>query len=185
MKLLGAILAGGASRRFGSDKADALLNGRKLVDHVVEALRRDCDALVICGRTHPPIPRLEDLPATGLGPLGGLCAALVHGRDAGFDAVLAVPCDAPNLPADLLLRLAQSGQPAYVADQPVIGLWPCVLADRLRRHLEQNADRSLRAWARAAEAMRVELPRTICNINTPDDLAVLQQRSAPSNDPGG
>lgn len=179
MKLLGAILAGGESRRFGSAKADAILNGRKLVDHIADALRRDCDGLVICGRTHPQILRLEDRPAAGLGPLGGLCAALIHGRDGGFDAVLSAPCDTPNLPADLLLRLSQSGPAAYVADHPVVGLWPCALADRLLSHLEQNADRSLRGWARTAKAASVELSRPISNINTRDDLASLQRRCTP------
>jgi molybdopterin-guanine dinucleotide biosynthesis protein A len=177
MKTLGAILAGGESRRFGSDKADAILNGRKLVDHVAEALRRDCDALVICGRTHPQILRLEDRPSAGLGPLGGLCAALIHGRNGGFDAVLAAPCDAPNLPTDLFLQLSQGGPAAYVADHPVVGLWPCAFADHLLSHLEQNADRSLRNWARVAKAAAIELP--ISNINTPADLAALQRRPAP------
>ncbi|MDP5278746.1 molybdenum cofactor guanylyltransferase [Sphingomonas sp. DG1-23] len=178
MKMLGAILAGGESRRFGSAKADAILDGRKLVDHVAEALRHDCDALVICGRTHPKIFRLEDRPTAGLGPLGGLCAALIHGRDSGFDAVLSAPCDAPNLPAGLLLLLSQGGPTAYVADHPVVGLWPCALADRLLSHLEQNGDRSLRNWARAAEAAAIGLPQPISNINTPDDLAAIQRRCA-------
>ncbi|ATY30884.1 molybdenum cofactor guanylyltransferase [Sphingomonas psychrotolerans] len=179
MKLLGAILAGGASRRFGSDKADALLDGRKLVDHVAEALRRDCDALVICGRIHPDIPRLEDRPAAGLGPLGGLCAALEHGREAGFEAVLSAPCDVPNLPADLFLRLAQGGLSAYVAEHPVIGLWPCALVADLHSRLEQEADRSMRAWVRAAKAAPVSFGSSICNINTRDDLAALQSGARP------
>ncbi|TGX53678.1 molybdenum cofactor guanylyltransferase [Sphingomonas gei] len=171
MKLLGAILAGGASRRFGSDKADAMLGGRKLVDHVADALRRDCDALVICGRTHSHIARLEDRPAAGLGPLGGLCAALAYGRDGGFDAVLSAPCDAPGLPTDLFFQLSKGGPAAHVADHPVIGLWPCALAERLQSHLEQGTDRSMRAWARIAEAAPVELAAAIFNINTPEDLA--------------
>ena len=183
MKLLGAILAGGQSRRFGSDKAEALLDGRKLIDHVAAALRRDCDALVICGRTHPSIPYIEDRPHAGLGPLGGLCAALTYGRDAGFDAVLSAPCDVPDLPVDLLQRLSRGSPPAYVADQPVIGLWPCALAEQLQSHLEQSADRSLRAWVRATGATPVELARRPRNINTLDDLAALQQEQRSSSDP--
>lgn len=179
MKLLGAILAGGQSRRFGSDKADALLDGRKLIDHVAEALQRDCDALVVCGRTHPSIPGIEDRPQPGLGPLGGLCAALMHGRAAGFDAVLCAPCDAPDLPADLFVQLSPGGLPAYVADHPVIGLWPCILAERLLSHLEQNADRSLRAWVRATGATPIELTRSLRNINTLDDLAALSREWRP------
>lgn len=179
MKLLGAILAGGQSRRFGSDKAEAMLNGRKLIDHVAAALQRDCDALVICGRAHPSMPWIEDSPHAGLGPLGGLCAALTYGRNAGFDAVLSAPCDVPDLPADLRQLLAQNSLPAYVADQPVIGLWPCTLADTLHAHLEQSADRSLRAWVRATGATPIELARNPRNINTLDDLAALRQEHDP------
>ena len=45
MKLLGAILAGGRSSRFGSDKAFALLNGKPLIDHVIAALAAQTDAV--------------------------------------------------------------------------------------------------------------------------------------------
>lgn len=177
MKLLGAILAGGQSRRFGSDKAEAMLNGRKLIDHVAEALRRDCEALVVCGRAHPPFLQLEDLPRSGLGPLGGLCAALAYGRDAGFDAVLSAPCDVPDLPAELFALLCLDGAPAYVVDLPVIGLWPCTLAEPLQLYLDQHADRSLRAWGRSAEAKPVTLAHPMSNINTPDEMQAYRDNT--------
>ncbi|WP_447725781.1 molybdenum cofactor guanylyltransferase [Sphingomonas koreensis] len=175
MKLLGAILAGGQSRRFGSDKAEAMLNGRSLIEHVADALGRSCGALVVCGREYPSLPSLEDRPRAGLGPLGGLCAALAYGKDAGFDAVLSAPCDAPGLPEDILPRLSEKGGSAYVVNLPVIGLWPCALAGQLHAYLEQEADRSLRAWARAASATPVELAHALTNINTPVELAALQR----------
>jgi len=182
VKVLGAILAGGASRRFGSDKAEAMLDGRKLIDHVADTLRRDCDALVICGRTHSQIRHLDDRPAAGLGPLGGLCAALTHGRDTGFDAVLSAPCDTPGLPHDLLAILSLAGPASYAADHPVIGLWSCALADRLQAHLAQSADRSMRAWARVAGAAPVPVAG-IFNINTPEDLAGAGRIEAVGNPP--
>ncbi|MDV3456876.1 molybdenum cofactor guanylyltransferase [Sphingomonas sp. HF-S4] len=173
-KLLGAILAGGQSRRFGSDKAAALLDGRPLIEHVAEALARDCDALVVCGRSHAAIPFLADLPRPGLGPLGGLCAALLHGRDHGFEAVLSAPCDVPDLPAGLLARL--SARPAsYVAGLPVIGLWPCTLADGLRAHLDAQDDRSMRYWACVANAVPVALDQPPANINTPEALRAYRR----------
>ena len=48
--ILGAILAGGQARRFGSDKAQALWRGRRLIDHVADALGSQTTALVVCGR---------------------------------------------------------------------------------------------------------------------------------------
>ncbi len=178
MKLLGAILAGGRSRRFGSDKAEAVLNGRTLLAHVADALRPHCDALVICGRTHREMTSLEDRPHAGLGPLGGLCAALTFGKEAGFTAVLSAPCDAPDLPSGLCDRLLEELRPAYVADLPVVGLWPCVLAEHLHSWLDRNNDRSFSIWARAVSAKPVEFEHKFGNINTPDDLSVYEHRHA-------
>lgn len=178
MKLLGAILAGGHSRRFGSDKAEAVLNGRTLLAHVADALRPHCDALVICGRTHREMTSLEDRPHAGLGPLGGLCAALTFGKEAGFTAVLSAPCDAPDLPSGLCDRLLEELRPAYVADLPVVGLWPCVLAEHLHSWLDRNNDRSFSIWARAVSAKPVEFEHKFGNINTPDDLSVYEHRHA-------
>ena len=171
--MLGAILAGGQSRRFGSDKAEALLDGRPLIAHVYEALRRQCRAVILCGR-RGSAPFLEDRPRPGLGPLGGLCAALAQGAATGFDAVLSVPCDVPDLPADLLLRLSHARQPAFVSSLPVIGLWPCALSPLLDAYLEESTDRSLRGWARAAGAHAVDLPQAPSNINSPGDLAAYR-----------
>ena len=67
MKILGAIIAGGASTRFGSDKAAALMHGRALLDHVVADMKCHVDALVVVGRAWPELLRVEDKPAPGLG----------------------------------------------------------------------------------------------------------------------
>jgi molybdenum cofactor guanylyltransferase len=173
MKVLGALLAGGQSRRFGSDKAAAMLDDRTLMDHAIEALA-GCDTWVMCGRERPGTIALQDRPRSGLGPLGGLCAALEYGEAAGFDAVLAIPCDVPDLPHDLLPRLRREGTCAYLVDLPVAGLWPCALAAALRRFLDASEDRSLRAWARQTGAVPVDLGRTLANINTVADLTAYR-----------
>ena len=49
--LLGAVLAGGRSRRFGSDKAMALHHGKPLLAHAAEALAQHTQAVILCGRT--------------------------------------------------------------------------------------------------------------------------------------
>ena len=172
MSVLGAVLAGGQSRRFGSDKAVALLDEVALVDRVVAALSPQVDAVVIVGRAGG----LADRPAGGLGPLAGLNAALHHARATDYDWVVTVPCDAPLLPHDLVARLRGEG-PRFAADMPVIGWWPATLADRLDTHLAASDDRSMRGWARAIGAVAVDLG-PIANVNTPADLAKLNARSA-------
>jgi molybdopterin-guanine dinucleotide biosynthesis protein A len=167
-RLLGAVLAGGAASRFGSDKALADAGGLALIDRVIAALAPQCAALVIVGRAHGNWPALSDRPAGALGPLAGLNAALHHAATAGCDAVLCAPCDVLGLPPDLAQRLAAG--PAVIADQPVVGLWPSALAERLDGWLAAG-HRSVRGFAAAVGACAVTLPVPLANINAPDDLA--------------
>lgn len=166
--ILGAILAGGQSRRFGSDKAVALLDGMALVDHVAQALAPACDALIIIGHDHASLARIDDRPGPGHGPLGGLNAALHHAVQHGFDNVLTAPCDAINLPVDLR-DLLQPG-PAFVASQPVIGLWPSSTQPVLEAMLQNGAAPAVRAFADAIGARATALPQAPANINRPEDL---------------
>lgn len=166
--ILGAILAGGRSRRFGSDKALALLpDGRTLLDHAMAGLAPYVAEVVTCGRPGG----LADRPAPDLGPLGGLNAALHHARARGFAGVLSSGCDMPVYPA-VLPALLLGSDPAFVAGQPLLGWWPSALADDLDAHLSEPNNRSIRGWterigARAIVADGLDLP----NINRPEDLA--------------
>ncbi|HEX8447332.1 MAG TPA: molybdenum cofactor guanylyltransferase [Sphingomonas sp.] len=174
MTRLGAIFAGGAARRFGSDKARALLDGRALLDHVVDRLRPQCDALVVIGRSWPGLPTVADQPEPGLGPLGALAGALVHARATGFTDVLTSGCDLPDLPRELGALLGQG--PAVIAGQPLLGLWPVTLTDLLLRHLQEDPDRAMRGWIGASGAATVRIDRPVANINRPADLDDLIRR---------
>ncbi len=171
-RLLGAILAGGQARRFGSDKAAALAGGIALIDHVAARLRPQVDRVVVSGRDWAGLVRVDDRPAPGLGPLAGLAGALELALKDGFDAVLTSGCDLPDLPLDLRVRLGEA--PAVVAGQPLLGLWSTALASRLIHHLETEADRSMATWISRIGARRVSLPDPIANINRPEDLAAFE-----------
>ena len=168
VRLLGAVLAGGQSRRFGSDKAVALLHGKPLIAHAVEALAAQAEAVIVCGREWGDW--VPDRPEPGLGPLGGINAALHAAVQRGFDAVLTVPCDAPRLPDDLAARLGDGG---FAAEMPVIGLWPASLAPVLDAYLAASDDHSVRAWARHAGVRQVAIKRPLPNVNTIADLDAL------------
>jgi molybdopterin-guanine dinucleotide biosynthesis protein A len=168
MRLLGAILAGGQSRRFGSDKAEALVEGKALLDHVTDALRPQCAELIVAGRAWPGLVMVADLPATGLGPLGGLAGALDHAQCAGFDVVFSSGCDVLGLPADLVERLGEG--PAILDDLPIVGLWPARLAPLLIDWLRDPANRSVYRFADHVGARRVAMPAMITNVNRASDL---------------
>lgn len=101
---VGLVLAGGESRRLGSDKArwsDAALPAR-----AAEALAAVCAEVAVADRGRglvPGRPSLADGPGRGpaAGILGG--AAAWPGRP-----LLVLACDLPRVPAGLLAELAQS-----------------------------------------------------------------------------
>lgn len=171
--LLGAVLAGGLSTRFGSDKALALLDGRSLLDHALARLAEWCDASVVVGRKTAPVPVVADWPRSGMGPLGGIAGALRHARDRGFAEVLTIGVDSLGLPDDLPRLLCPA--PACVADQPVIGRWPVTVLPALEAILAGNGKHSLRALAEATGAAAVTLPAPTLNVNRPEDLAGVRR----------
>ncbi|WP_207790105.1 molybdenum cofactor guanylyltransferase [Polymorphobacter arshaanensis] len=172
MRLLGAIFAGGTSRRFGGDKALATLHGKPLIQHVIDRLAPQVETLVVCGRDWPPYPDLADRPAPGLGPLGALCAALDHAAAHRFDAVLTSGCDLPYLPEDLAERLSGDGA-RVAAGQPLLGFWPVKLVRRLEMHLAAGEDRRMSTWLTIAAARTIDLG-LIINVNRREDLAALE-----------
>jgi len=168
MKLLGAILAGGQSRRFGSDKAQALLDGRPLLEHVADALRPQVSALVVAGREWPGITSVADMPQAGLGPLGGLAGALDYACRHDGDAVLSSGCDLLGIPSDLTVQLGQG--PAIVDGQPLLAVWPTAFAAPLFAWLADARNRSLYGFANHIRAHRISLPDPVRNANRPEDL---------------
>ncbi|MBR2175003.1 molybdenum cofactor guanylyltransferase [Sphingopyxis sp.] len=163
MRTLGAVLAGGRSSRFGSDKALAMLDGRSLLDHAVAALRPHCDAVIVVGRGE-----IADWPRADMGPLGGIAGALIHAADQGFDQVLTASVDCVRLPADLRALLEPA--PAFLETQPVIGLWPVAALHELRAMLEDGGDLAVKAFARRIGARAAESDFVPPNINSVADL---------------
>lgn len=102
-EITGIILVGGKGRRFGSEKAKALLGGIPLVEWVRRGLERHCQKVVAVtapGRRHPELDLevWEDLQE-GKGVLGGIASGLAK---ASTPWVLAAGCDLPFLHPDLV-----------------------------------------------------------------------------------
>ena len=168
MNILGAILAGGRSTRFGSDKAHAKVDGIRLIDRVADALGQQTTALIVCGREEPGFGCIEDHPEPDLGPLGGLNAALQFAENKGFTHVLSAGTDIPNLPSTLLEQLL-GDHAVVVGDQPVVGLWPVALAADLEDFLAEGG-RALYGFVERVGAQRITLNEPLRNINQSGDL---------------
>lgn len=173
MRTLGVIFAGGRSSRFGSDKAEALLGGRTLMEHALDAVQPHCDRVAVVGRDTRLALSIADWPAPDRGPLGALAGALNHALDHGFDQVLSIPVDAASLPRGLRALLEPA--PACLASQPVIGLWPAAAAGAIEQILLGSGSHSLRTFAERIGARLVTSIAAPANINTPQDLARLER----------
>lgn len=171
--ILGAVLAGGQSSRFGSDKALAVLGGETLLMRSVDLLSGWCEKVVVVGREEAPAPTLPDRPRPGMGPLGGIAAALYDARDEGYEAVLTCGVDSLDLPENLPSLLSPA--PAYLADQPVVGLWPVSAIAAIEEVLRGDGRHSMRQFAEAIDARAVQTGRASSNINTPEDLAEAEK----------
>ncbi len=124
----GIVLAGGAARRFGSDKLVADLDGRPLLRHAVDAVARRSGSVVVAvqpgslpglGGPPPTVPvRFVEDPIPDGGPLVGLAAAL---EATTTDTALVIGGDMPSVPAsvlDLLLhRLGTGADAAILLDE--------------------------------------------------------------------
>lgn len=100
----GFVLAGGRSSRMGQDKALVQLGGQPLVVHALAILRQAGLTASLAGSRSPLAafaPVVEDSKA-GLGPLGGICAALAS---TSVRWAVFLPIDLPLLPASLVAFL--------------------------------------------------------------------------------
>ena len=170
--ILGLVLAGGQSTRFGSDKALAELDGQTLLARAVATLSGWCDKVVIAGRTNGPAECIPDWPRANMGPLGGIAAGLRHARDNGFASVLSCGVDSVDLPDDLLDLLSPA--PAYLENQPVIGHWNVDAASIVEALLQSEGRHSMIAFATAANARGLQSANAPANINTTADLAAME-----------
>ena len=168
MAVLGAVLVGGRSSRFGSDKAAADWRGATLADHAADAIRGHVDAVVRVGGEQG----LADLPRAGLGPLGGIAAALDNAASHGYSSVLTIACDMPRLPDGLIEALLRRA-PAYCTEAPVLGHWPAALGAQLMAYAGHAEDRSVIAWAHGIGALPIAAGEAIANVNTREDLLAL------------
>ena len=114
------VLAGGqATRMQGEDKGLLELNGKPLLEHVLDRLRSQVSTIYISVNRQPQHyqaygwPVISDKLDGFLGPLAGIHAAMLASQ---CEWLLTVPVDCPFIPKDLLHRLAQA---AISADRPV------------------------------------------------------------------
>lgn len=175
-RLTGIVLAGGASRRMGCDKAELVVNGRRLLDHAVLQLRAAGARSVVISGQRTGYDSVGDVVADQ-GPLGGIDSVIAARPGLEGNLLLIVPVDTPALDAAALKRLVAatrggpgaiySGSPLPMAVRATEGL------RRGLQHLLTPGEKA--AVGRLAEALGLRaIPPTgvdLTNLNYPADLA--------------
>ncbi len=175
--LTGVLLVGGASRRFGSPKAYAELEGETLAARAWRLLGEVCNERIAVGKASNglelPFPVLDD-GSWVRAPLAGVVAGL---RAARNELCVVLPVDTPLVTAAMLRRLTRAGGDAAVPQTgPLPGAYARSALAALERRLGEGI-LSLHEALRELETRVVELDRfLLANVNTLHDLATAARR---------
>lgn len=180
-RVAAVILAAGASTRFGSDKQLALVNGRPMLDAVIDVARRagltPIMAIVPPGLPVPPdaVPVINDLPEEGLSRSLRLGVGALPPE---VPAAVILLGDQPTLDPGVIRRLlAARGERPIVATEARGVVAPPVLLERSAFALveEISGDEGLRRLLRAGSGpvSTVRVAEHAPDVDRPEDLERL------------
>lgn len=187
--ITGAVLAGGASRRMGADKAALLRDDRTtLLEHACACLAAHLPRVVVIGGAAAPADTtLVPDRWPGQGPAAAVTTALEYTNA----PVLVAACDLPGLDADAVAWLLHAAAacpdaPAVVplvddVLQPLFAVYRLparnALADRVRA-----GRRSLTGWIVETDAAIITPPdhvaARLADVDTPDAWRAWRARTA-------
>ena len=181
----GLVLAGGRSRRMGTDKALLEHEGRSQLAHVIRLLEPQVDRVFVSAR-----PDQQDEPERSryplivdryddMGPLAGILSAMEEYPEANW---LVVACDLPNMTGETLAHLVASRSEAhpftaYISShdglpEPLCAVWRAGTHGIIRSFVDEGVRCPRKILMRSDTHLIEQLdPASLDNINTPDDLA--------------
>ena len=190
--ITGWVLAGGRSTRMGGvDKGLQQHAGVPLALHAMRRLSPQVGRVAINANRHADVyasfgvPVHPDSIADHPGPLGGFLAGLEH---CATPYLMTVPCDTPNFPLDVVVRLAaelttRRAPLAMAATRSATGVQPqpvfCLMAAHLRQSLldfTSTGQRQPQRWAELNGCAWVVFDdeSAFANANTTEELQALQ-----------
>lgn len=188
-KILGVVLAGGKSQRFGQDKSQVKLNGKILIDYILsEIIDEFKETLIVTNQSisfmsSKKITVIEDFKK-GLGPLGGVLSAMkwIKDNNKEYSWISTFPADTPFFTKKELKSFyndikIENNKLFFIKDKNtrhnIFGLWSLDLMDQLETAL-YNGERKVEIWANSIGVSTVNIEykniNPFFNINTIDDL---------------
>jgi molybdopterin-guanine dinucleotide biosynthesis protein A len=188
-KILGVVLAGGKSLRFGEDKSQVKLNNKSLIDHILSEILTEFKELLIVSNNSIEFNKSENISIisdfkNNLGPLGGVLTAMkwIKDNNKDYQWISTFPTDTPFFKNQILKDFhdkinLKNGKLFFIKSNNtrhnIFGLWSIDLADKLEKDLE-NGDRKVEDWANKVGVniidMQFEKNDPFFNINTKKDL---------------
>ena len=188
--ILGIILAGGKSSRFGEDKSTVKLGNKTLLDHIVNKIENEFNEILVISNNkelnfkNKKIQVLEDCIEGQLGPLVGILTAMkwVKENKKNYRWVASFPCDTPffdiNLTNKLKLKTNNTSKKLIFLNSEkkrhnIFGAWSIDLAEILENYLKKNF-RKVEIWADKIgyESININIEKfdKFLNINTKKDF---------------
>lgn len=172
MVIPGFVLAGGASKRMGQDKAHVPVQGKAMGTRVAEVLQAGgCEPVTIVGK-HDHLqglgfPVLLEVSPTHH-PLFGVATAMRHAQSAH---ILIAPCDLVHLDVETIQRLLANDGPCVASDSrgvhPLLAVLPVTWAAKAHALAESSAPAS----ALVEKVQRIVVaPKALFDANRPSDL---------------
>ena len=187
--ILGTVLAGGKSQRFGEDKSQILLADKILIDYILaEIIDEFKEVLIVSNNSirftnYDKISLIRDIKKD-LGPLGGVLSAMkwVKNQNKNYKWIATFPVDTPFFKKKILdqfiNQIDENESSLFFIKSNntrhnIFGLWSMSLLDQLEDDLEKGA-RKVELWANSVgvKTINMEFPNQdpFFNINTKEDL---------------
>jgi len=188
--ILGVVLAGGKSKRFGQDKSQVQLGKKILIDYILlEILDQFNEILVIANKdikflNSKKITKIEDYKKD-LGPLGGVLTAMkwIKENNKNYKWVSTFPSDTPFFSKKYLQNFLKNindkdSKLFFIKSNDkrhnIFGLWSVELLGRLEDDVINKGERKVEVWANnvGVETINMEFKNNdpFFNINTKEDL---------------
>ena len=194
--ILGVVLAGGKSKRFGDDKTTAKLGNKSLLDHTIEKIEKKFDEILIVSNNekHASIKKnifsTKDLIEGHLGPLVGVLSAMewIKKHKKNYNWIATFPCDTPFFDENLVDKIMNcpknSSKKLFFLKSGnrrhnIFGLWSLELKDILLEDINKG-HRKVEEWANKVGSEIIEIndenDYNFLNINTKEDLETAKKK---------
>ena len=188
--ILGIILAGGKSSRFGEDKSTAKLGNKTLLDHTVSKIENEFNEILVISNNkdlnfkNNKIHLVEDCIKGQLGPLVGILTAMkwVTKNKKNYKWIGSFPCDTPffdiKLISELKIKVKETSKKLIFLNSNkkrhnIFGLWSLDLIEILEKDIK-NSFRKVELWADKVGYENININEEkfdrFLNINTKKDL---------------